>query len=189
MPCKHPGEGATPSSSTNANEPRTGSTVLPIARGNPVTRFSPLVVTLSLGLSVSGCIHEDVVVSSYQVHRHVPELRSKGEAEVQGLGITPESRVVARTSGRWLTRERQVTVGKLIENCPDVAPVGPSRERAARDCLLLRTDSVNLGDKVDWGKSAALWGGAGLAVVAIGVAIGVLIAADSKDSQCDISCQ
>ena len=143
-------------------------------------RGSPFLLVLFLGSGLGGCVHKDVVVDPSQVYRRIPELRTEGKAEIEGKDVTGRTRVVARSKNGWLTQQRTVTIAKLIENCPDIVPWGPSRRRATRECMLLRTDTVKLGKRVDWGESAALWGGATLAVVAAGVVIGVLVDANSR---------
>ena len=132
--------------------------------------------------TLPGCIHSDVVVSSYAIHRQVPVLRSGGTAELEGFELSRSTEVEARVRGRVIPRVRMVTVGELIDRCPEDAPVGPARDRARASCLLLRTDAVTLGRRVHPGKTAGLWAGAAVVVVALGALIGVVASADARDS-------
>lgn len=143
-------------------------------------------VLVALLLGAAGCVRSNVVVGAPQLHGAVPELRETGSARVEGHRVTLETR--ARLRGRPFSGERVQSIGELIGGCPDLAPVGAARRRAARDCPLLRARSVDLGERIEWGPSAAMWAGAIVVVGVVGALLGLLVAADSSDSHCDLDC-
>src|SRR5690349_14281941 len=102
-------------------------------------------------VAVSGCaVEHHVVVNTIELHKHLPELRAKGQVEVDAVELREKDwstshrrREIIRLGDGLGVGEARFPVSEIVHGCPD-APPPKDTPSAEGDCPLITFGNTDL---------------------------------------------